>query len=506
MKFPIGIQDFGELREGGYVYVDKTRHIHNIITRGKYYFLSRPRRFGKSLLISTLNELYRGRRELFKGLWIENNWDWEAMQRPVLWLRMASRGIRTLGLEAGLKRMLAEQAEGYGMQLSDTTYDQQFRELIEGLRVKTGQRAVILIDEYDKPIIDYLDDEEKAERHREILKSFYSVLKDSDAGIELLFITGVSAFSQVSIFSDLNNLNNITLHRWAHTLTGITEAEIDHYFTPVLQEADRQRMRAWYNGYSWGSDERVYNPMSLLSFLQRGQYQNFWFETGTPTFLVKEMRRHNYFDVDGVKVRDLELLSFDVHRLNPIGILFQTGYLTVAKVVPNRPLYTLTYPNLEVKTSLLEALLKEYAPTPSDQLNIASRIDRMVEALETGDIEALIQALQATYASIPYDHWSQNQTEHFYHAIFHLTFELIGTLITSEVHSSRGRADVIVKTEEYIYAFEFKLDQSTEEALTQIQKNGYLQPYTDSPQRKLAIGVNFSSEARNINGYIVEES
>ena len=235
MKYPIGIQDFRVLREGGYVYVDKTEHIHSILRSGKYFFLSRPRRFGKSLLLSTIKELYSGSRELFEGLWIDKHWDWAANRRPVVWLKFSSQGVRTLGLEPAIHNMLQEVAGNLGVDLQETSYDRKFKELIT--RAAAGRKAVLLIDEYDKPIIDFLEDVPQAEANRDILKSFYSVLKDCDPYLELAFITGVPAFSKVSIFSDLNNLKNLSLHRQADTLLGITQEELEGYFTPALEEA-----------------------------------------------------------------------------------------------------------------------------------------------------------------------------------------------------------------------------------------------------------------------------
>jgi hypothetical protein len=496
MKYPIGIQDFRELREGGYVYVDKTKTLFNILQQGGgYYHLHRPRRFGKSLLLSTMNELYRGNRELFEGLWIDNHWDWEGMQRPVIWLKFSSQGIRTMGLEAGLDAMLNGEANRLGIQLEKATFDLQFKELIQ--KASKENKVVLLIDEYDKPIIDYLDDPQVAEAHREILKSFYSILKDSDPYLELIFITGVSAFSKVSIFSDLNNLYNLSLVAAARTLLGITQDELEHYFAEPLARVDKAKVRQWYNGYSWGGTEKVYNPFSILSFFQGGgEYSNFWFETGTPTFLIREMKKRAYYFPERIEVSQNKINAFDLTRLDPISVLFQTGYLTILKYEPEDHLYTLDYPNMEVRQSMEQSLLHEYLEGPiQDPL---ARVAGLRNALREGDIEGMVRIINALFASMPYDLWPQQQTERFFHAIIHLTFDLLGTYIRSEVHTANGRCDALVETADRIYALEFKLDKSAAEALQQIFDKGYLQPYADSPKQRVAVGMNFSSEERAV--------
>lgn len=509
MKYPIGIQDFRELRQRGYVYVDKTEHIHDILKSGKYFFLSRPRRFGKSLLLSTMRELYAGSKDLFEGLWIEDRWDWE-QTNPVIWLKFSSQGVRTLGLERALHRMIGEAAGELGVTLIEETYDLKFKELIA--KAAGERRTVLLIDEYDKPIVDYLDDIPTAEANREILKNFYSVLKDSDPHLETVFITGVSAFSRVSIFSDLNNLKNLSLHRDAAILLGITPEEVEAYFKEELKaiagkqhtkpEALLEKMQYWYNGYSWDGETSLYNPFSLLNYLDGAQFRNFWFETGTPTFLVKEMKKHRYFDVEATQVSQSKLSVFDFTRLDPITVLFQTGYLTIRDYSPEDNLYTLDYPNMEVRHSLEQNLLQDYLDYPvADPL---ARIVRLRDALRQKAIAETVNILNAVFASIPYDLW-QKENEHFYHAILHLTFSLLGAYIQSEVHTAHGRCDALVQTDRYIYAFEFKLDQSAEAALKQIKEKGYLKPHLDSPKKKIAVGINFSTAEKAVADWEMEE-
>ncbi len=496
MKYPIGIQDFRKLREGGYVYVDKTQELFNILEGSSYFFLSRPRRFGKSLLLSVMKELYSGSRELFEGLWIEGQWDWEGMRRPVIWLRFASFSYKHNDLKTAIQEGLEQVAQNLGVEMDKSALKHPLQHLIQKAHQKYGHKVVLLIDEYDKPIIDYLGEPEKAEANRDTLKWFYSVLKDSDPYLELVFITGVSAFSKVSIFSDLNNLYNLSLVAPARTLLGITQEELEHYFEKPLAKLDKEEVRRWYNGYSWGGTEKVYNPFSILSFFRGGgEYRNFWFETGTPTFLVKEMKKRRYFNLRDTLATQHDLSSFDLRNLQPIPILFQTGYLTIKRYEPADLVYTLDYPNQEVRHSLQEVLLKEYLNHPSE--NPVPKVLRLRNALREGDLEQVFQIINAALSEIPYEHW-QGQTEHFYHAVVTLIFSLLGTYIRSEVHSSHGRCDALVETDNHIYALEFKLDKNAGEALEQIRDKGYLQPYADSPKQKMAVGVNFSSEERRI--------
>ncbi len=494
MKYPIGIQDFRKLRESGYLYVDKTQHIDNILGQGNYFFLSRPRRFGKSLLLSTLNELYSGSRELFEGLWVEKHWDWEASRRPVIWLKFSSYGYKEKGLAAAIDDGLMLEARRLGISLGDPGYKNHFQELI--IKAGATKKAVLLIDEYDKPIIDFLEDVPQAEANRETLKSFYSVLKDCDPYLELAFITGVSAFSKVSIFSDLNNLENISLSPSAFTLLGITQEELEHYFSQQLAEIDSGQVRRWYNGYGWGGPDKVYNPFSILRFFKDGcSFKNFWFETGTPTFLVKEMKKQASYDIGHTVATANDLSNFDLRRLNPITVLFQTGYLTIQHYEPRDLLYTLDYPNLEVKHSLQEILLNEYLDYPPQ--SALPRVVNLRNALRRKDLQEVINIFNALFASLPYEHWQQ-ENEHFFHALIHLTFSLLGVYIQSEVHTAKGRCDALVQTDKYIYAFEFKLDKSAEEALRQIEEKGYLTPYADSPKEKIAVGVSFSSNEKQV--------
>ncbi|MEZ4988147.1 MAG: AAA family ATPase [Saprospiraceae bacterium] len=501
MKYPIGIQDFRKIRTDGYIYVDKTRHIYNVLENGVYFFLSRPRRFGKSLLLATMNELYCGAKELFEGLWIYDQWDWEANQRPVIWLKFATFQYKDYPLRDAIFAGLSKEAERLGLTPPENDMDHPLEDLLIKVNERYGQKAVLLIDEYDKPIIDFLNDIPHAEANRDTLKWLYSVLKDSDALLEKIFITGVSAFSKVSIFSDLNHLRNITLEPEGYTLLGITQEELVSVFAEPMSLHDFEKVRAWYNGYSWGGD-KVYNPFSLLNFLKGGLFKNYWHDTGRPTFLVKELMQRRMYDISNLELNASDLSNFDFTRLNPITVLFQTGYLTVANYDEELQLYSLDYPNKEVRSSLEQMLINIYL---DDHLEGASaRVGNILRALRRKDLDTVITILNATFAGIPAEHW-QKENEHFYHALIHLTFSLLGVYIKSEVHTANGRCDALVETADHIYVFEFKLDKPAQKALQQIYDKGYFAPYADSPKEKIAVGVSFSKANKAVEEWVVEE-
>ncbi len=505
-KYPIGLQDFRGLREDGFLYIDKTYLIHKLIESGKYYFFSRPRRFGKSLLLSVIKEIMQGSKELFHDLWIEDHWNWE-LRHPVIHISFSSIGVGTLGLTEAIFGSLADNAERLGIRLEKTSFDQQFKELIR--KAAQSRKVVILIDEYDKPIIDNLENIVLAKENRSIFKKFYSILKDSDEFIRLLFITGVSKFTQVSIFSDLNNLNDITLHPKYATLVGITQEELEKDFITEIKEMSNivptiiEDIKAWYNGYSWhDGSHTVYNPFSLLRFMEARTFHNFWFQTGTPTFLVDLIKNRREFKFENLQMGELSLGNFNIEKIDPVPILFQTGYLTIKSFDPNTHLYHLDYPNKEVKASILDALLSAYRDLSSgDSMGITGDL---TAALQNIDIPRLIALLNALIASIPYDHWKAD-SESIFHIIFHLAFQKIGLGIQTEAHSSLGRCDVLIFTLNCIYAIELKLNASADKALDQILKQGYLQPYMHDNRKRMALGISFSSEERTIKEYRIKE-
>lgn len=375
LELPIGIQDFEKLRTDNLLYVDKTQYIHRLLNTAGYFFLSRPRRFGKSLTLSTLRAIFEGKRELFSGLWIEDQWDWSKVH-PVVQISINKLDYQGKGLEAALQEGLQYHAKHYQVELVSNTLKSQFAELLEKLAKQQG-KVVLLIDEYDKPLIDYLDDIPLAKANQQVMKTFYSVLKDSDPYLQFLMITGVSKFSKVSIFSDLNHLFDLTLDRHYAALTGYTQAELEHYFAPYMPEVEDyqgitqpellDKLRDWYNGYSWDGRTRVYNPFSILNFFSAGDFRNFWFETGTPTFLPKLMKAQNMLDVDQVELDEMGFSTYDIEKLQVLPVLFQTGYLTIQAKL-EYGLYRLGYPNREVRAAMLTYLIAEHGEDPDAYL------------------------------------------------------------------------------------------------------------------------------------------
>ena len=511
-NLPIGIQDFRKIRENDYLYVDKTELLYQL-TLNNYYFLSRPRRFGKSLLLSTLKELFSGSQELFKGLWIEDKWNW-ATSHPVIHLKTSSIDYQRLGLYAALSKEMGEIATELSIVLKEIDLKDRFKELIK--KAAKDKKVVILVDEYDKPIIDYLGDSDKIKENKAVLKEFYSVIKDADPYIRFLFITGVSKFTKVSIFSDLNNLEDISLSSYMNDVVGITQKEMEDNFKPFLTETAENLnetpekllndIRNWYNGYNWLGKNTLYNPFSLLSFFKKKQFQNFWFETGTPTFLIEEVTKRRKFNFSEVQSGYSGLSDFNTDNLSPTTLLFQTGYLTIKEYNPKFQMYTLGYPNEEVQSSLLQHLIGAYRFENASEST--PLVVQMYNALHEKDveknIEEFVNIINTAFATIPYDLW-RGATELHYHALVHLTFSLLGTYMQSEVHSAKGRCDAIVQTPQYIYAFEFKLDESAEIALQQIEDKGYLTPFNQHNQEKIAVGINFSSEEKCVADFKIKE-
>ena len=517
LKLPIGLQDFRGVREEGYLYVDKTSLLHQLVTQGGYYLLSRPRRFGKSLLVSTLSELFQGNQALFEGLWIHDRWDW-TQKNPVIHLGLSSIGYKEIGLEKALALRLEKIAESYGLTLQRDSNALRLQELIEQLAATFGKVAV-LVDEYDKPIIDYLDDLPQAEYHRDLLKSFYSVLKDADPHLRLVLLTGVSKFSgsppgRVSIFSELNNLLDLTLHPDYTTMLGYTQSELEYYFEDRIaeiapkfggREALLQRIKEWYNGYTWDGEHYVYNPFSILSFFSQKQFRNFWFETGTLTFLVKLLNREQQYDLENMRASFAVFSSFELRRIDPKALLFQTGYITI-KSVDEDQTYTLSYPNKEVRDSLLQYLLAEYTQSYPSDAPVQAKY--MKNALQADDLEEFVAALNRLFASIPYQIFIADKEAYRratpYHSVTYLALSLMGSYVQAELSQARGRPDVVVHTEKVIYVMEFKLDQSAEEALAQIKAKGYAQPYLQPGKTVKAVGIRFSSERKQVDAWVEE--
>jgi len=507
-NYPLGVQTFNEIRERNLLYIDKTKEIDSLLN-GKYYFYARPRRFGKSLLLSTIKAIYEGRRELFEGLWIEDKWDWSKVH-PVIHFGFNEIGHKTLGLSVAIDGELDKIADRYQITLKATDYALKFRELIRTISQKHG-KVVLLIDEYDKPIIDYLGDEvEQAIENRDIMRSFYSVVKGSDPYIEFMIITGVSKFSKVSLFSELNNLTDITFHRRYLKLTGITQEELETYFKEPIatlakergctDEALLSKIKDWYNGYSWNGKQFLYNPYSILAYFDYGEFKNYWFETGTPTFLLKLMKHQELIKINQLRVDDSVFSAYNIRQLEVIPILFQTGYLTV-KHREDDNIYIIDYPNLEVRDSMMRSLIGSLSH--SQKSFSRPMILQVRDACENKDLEHLIRLIKSIFKNIP-NQIFQAEGEFYYHSLIYLVFFYLADFIESEVNTNDGRLDAVVKTKNYIYILEFKLNEDAQTALKQIKDKEYAEKYYGDSREKILVGINFNSKLKTVEDWDYE--
>jgi GNAT superfamily N-acetyltransferase len=520
-KLPKGVQTFKKMREGNYVYVDKTDHIYRLASEAGQYFLSRPRRFGKSLMVSTFKELFEGNRALFKGLRIEEKWDW-SKTNPVIHISFARLNYQGIGLGAALQNEIKDRADHFGIILTKTDYKDQFEELLKMLYEKRGT-VVILIDEYDKPIIDYLEKQDlpQAKANQKIMKSFYSVLKDAEDYIRMLFITGVSKFSKVSIFSDLNHLTDLTIHKNYTTAIGYTQEELEIYFkrhielAMIYQNMDYPEilmaMKEWYDGFSWDGIHHVYNPFGTLTFLDETEFSNTWFTTGTPTFLLTLMKEKGVFRFEKQWMSKLALEKYDLDNLDLIPLMFQTGYLAVIEKDIKNGDMLLDYPNREVRDGMYQFLLDDV--TRNSYKNSSSiTVKDLGKAFKKDDMEQVELIINTLFADLPaplYEPKDQNDkrkqvelSERFFHGIVHLIFKYLGIFIESEVNTSFGRADSVVTTDTHIYVFEFKYNRSGKTAYDQIIKKNYADKYRASGKTVVGIGVNFSHITRRIKGWV----
>ena len=509
-KLPIGIQTFREVREENHYYVDKTAYAQRMVEEGKHYFLSRPRRFGKSLFLDTLKELFEGNEPLFRGLHVHDGWDWST-RHPVLRLSFAGGNFTEPGkLHANLMAQLAALERRAGAGSDQATAPERLGELIEALREGAGRRVAVLVDEYDKPILDAIEIPEVARANREYLRGLYSVIKDRDAYVRFTFLTGVSKFSKVSLFSGLNNLRDITLDPRYSTVCGYTDADLDTVFAAELPGLDRTEIRDWYNGYNWRGEERVYNPFDILLLFERREFRAWWFETGTPTFLIETLlaRGVGSLDLDGMLGSEDLLSAFDVDDIATEALLFQTGYLTIRREEPrgDEVFYRLGYPNREVWKSLNRSLLNHLT---KDSPHRAQHRARLYDLLLANDFEGLEALFQAFFASIPHQWHTRNELaryEGYYASVFYSYFAGLGLDVTVEDSSSRGRLDMAVVFNDNVYLFELKVVEAAAEgaALAQLKTKGYADKYRDPPRPVHLIGVEFSREARNVVALAVE--
>lgn len=506
------IYTFRRIINGGFVYIDKTRYLYELVRYAAgIYFLARPRRFGKSLTISTLEEIFLGNKELFRGLFLyDSDYQWESY--PVLRIDFSLHQIRNRDeLEVRIKRHLFLLAQRYGVTLVEAPFDIQFEDLILKLATNhSSQQVVILIDEYDKPIIDNLENLPDAERIRDTLKSFYAVIKAMDQYIRFAFITGISKFSRVGIFSGLNNLTDLTFNPRFATLVGLTEDEIKQELAPYItdlaaaedmtESALLQNIRQWYDGFCFVHGcENVYNPFSVLNLFYQQRFTNFWFESGSPTFLIKLIKERSYDvrQLEHLELTELGFSTYEIEHLELVPLLFQTGYLTIQGYDPTNQQYQLGYPNHEVQNSFLTYLLSAFSTVPKGFNE--GHLWGLIEALKAHKLDEFFAVLGVFFANIPYDlHLAQ---EKYYQTIFYLVFRLLGVYTEAEVKTNDGRIDAVVALKTEIFLFEFKLNDSADEALKQVKDNQYAEKYRGKGKSITLIGANFDSGKRTVTAW-----
>lgn len=510
--YPIGIQNFESLRKDGYLYVDKTALIYQLAKRGRYYFLNRPRRFGKSLLISTLEAYFQGKRELFQGLAMEEL-EKEWLQHPILHLDLNIEkydSIESLGNI--LNNALTRWEKIYGDEPSEASFSLRFAGIIRRAHELTGQRVVILVDEYDKPMLQAINNEELQREFRNTLKPFYGALKTMDGDIKFALLTGVTKFGKVSVFSDLNNLNDISMDKQYVSLCGMTEEEIHRYFEDDLRrlataqdmtyEETCTRLKEAYDGYHFRQNsEGIYNPFSVLNTFAKQEFGSYWFETGTPTYLV-ELLKQNHYNLEQMSHEETnsEVLNSIYADESPIPVIYQSGYLTIKDYDPRFENYILGFPNREVEEGFIKFLMPFY--TNVNKVESPFEIQQFTREIESGQPDAFLRRLQSFFADTPYE-LIRDLEVHYQNVLF-IVFRLVGFYVKAEYHTFEGRVDLVLQTDRYIYVMEFKLEGSAEEALQQIEAKHYARPFEADSRQLFKIGINFDNNTRNIERWIVE--
>jgi hypothetical protein len=517
-KLPIGIQDFEDLRTNGYLYVDKTAYIYRLVTLGKPYFLGRPRRFGKSLFLSTLKAYFLGKKELFEGLAIaglEKDWT----EYPVIHLDMNRTVYENPQVfKNSLNVLLSEYEEIWNIGNQQEEPSLGLNQLISGVYRQTGRKVVVLVDEYDKPLVNTLDAPALNDDLRKILKNFYGILKSADASLRFVMLTGVTKFSKVSVFSDLNHLVDISLDRRYAGICGISESELIACFHPEIEalagdlgktiEATLAELKKRYDGYHFSENsEGMYNPFSLLNTFNAGIFRDYWFATGTPTFLVKMLKKLD-FDIknleNGIKIPARSITDYRTEYENPLPLLYQSGYLTIKSYNEHFNSYTLGFPNEEVKYGFFNELLPVYMPKKENLSEFY--VEYFIEDLLANNVEGFMIRLRAFFAGIPYE--LNNREEKHYQTVFYLFFKLMGQFIDVESRSAIGRADAVITTHNTVFVFEFKLTENAtaEEAIKQINDKNYLVPFSAGNKKLVKVGVEFSREERGISRWAVESN
>ena len=517
---PIGIQDFEDLRTRGCIYVDKTDLIYKLATEGKPYFLSRPRRFGKSLLLSTMEAYFLGKKELFKGLAIETL-EKEWIEYPVLKISFGRGTYETKDkLLSIIDAILNENENQFGIEKTSDNPAVRFSNLIKTVSNQTGKKVVILIDEYDKPILDALYTEFE-EQNRLELRSFYSPLKDSDKYIRFLFITGITKVSHVNIFSGLNQLNDISLNQDFSTICGVSETELENYFLPEIQAlAEKQglsvaetknKLAEMYDGYHFAYEsEGIYNPFCLLKCFYEKMFGSYWFESGTPSFLAEKLKNKTLeleHLINGRIATENQFKNYDPDSKNMLAVVYQSGYLTIKDFEKEMRFYTLDFPNREVEQGFLDVLLQKFVSVPYDDVGL--EINNLRIALKNCNIDKVLSIIKAAIADLP-TVVKKNICENYYESVTHLMFRMTGMRVVSELQSVAGRSDVVVATKDSVFIFELKMDKGrsfeevAEDALKQIDANGYSDRFAVSGKKMLKVGVVFSSEGKGMVGWKVK--
>lgn len=527
-KLPTGRQNFEAIIKEDLLYVDKTRQVYNIVNTGNLYFLSRPRRFGKSLLVSIFRYLFLGKKELFKDLYLGKETDYNFEAYPVLQFNFSNYGHQVENLEAHLSGEIQQYAKDFEIELNMLSLSLQFQSLIEGISSK-GKPVVLLIDEYDKPITDFLTEYQKAKVNQKILRDFFSPLKDLDAQghLRFMFITGVSKFSKVSLFSDLNNLTDLSISTLSNDLLGFTHNELETHFKENIDQVSEkfklsskeiiQAIKNWYNGYSYDGITKLYNPYSVLNFFLHQNFKNYWFSTGTPTFLVESIRNRgiNPQSLEEIVVDDAFFEKFSLKDLAMPGLLFQTGYLTIKEVETEiyETHYYLGYPNLEVRKSMMRNMAEAF--TYQNSSRVAESLIKMQQGLKKGNLPLFFDQLTIILSNLKYN-WQppkqyKTQTEllqmweGYFHAVMYILMAYMQMSVQAEVSHHKGRLDLIAETDGFLYLMEFKLDEPIEDAIAQIRNRQYILPYQNSPKTIFLVGVNFSKEERNVENWEAEE-
>ena len=514
MKYPIGIQNFGEIRRDGYAYVDKTALMYKLVSEGKYYFLSRPRRFGKSLFLSTLEAYFEGQKELFDGLAVsqlEKEW----VRHPILHLDLNTRKYdRKEALYEELNRHLEMWEKEYGDEFCNRAPEERFLQIIKKAFEKTGLRVVILVDEYDKPMLQAIGNDALQTEYRNTLKAFYGALKSCDRYIRFAFLTGVTKFGKVSVFSDLNNLFDISYDQRYSAICGMTEEEIHANFdegvallaetNSMTKEECYERLKRDFDGYHFTMDSPgMYNPFSLLNTLASQQFRDYWFETGTPSFLVYQLKKTGY-PLESMTTEELStdtLNSIDIMDENPLPLLYQSGYLTLKSYDQEFDSYLLGFPNREVEQGFIKYLYPFYTPKVMDKGSFA--ISNFVKAVRKGDAEDFMRRLENFFANGDYQ--VMGNLELYFQNTLYVFFRLMGFYVEVERHTTDGRMDILMQTPQYIYILELKLDKTADEALAQIEAKGYAKPFADDARHLFKIGINFSTSTRRIDDWKIVE-